>query len=270
MIHQKNQGVSAARNVGIEASRGEYLTFIDSDDYISCTFLGDAVNEIQKKKADLYLVGQTLVNDYGVVRVNVISEDYSISMPKVSECQMIDLLASNYIASSCGKVISRKLVGTTRFDCNMNFGEDLKFMHEIIGKPGMMHAAAKPYYCYWVQYTDGTHLSSLISEKKCMSVVKTYRVLFDMAKKWGKNGQYWQFVAKRWISDCGYIEHMIIDSPISLWKQHKMWRILLSDSELRKVLIENADKKYRIFLERPDLFLLKRYASRIKRKLINL
>ena len=34
VIHQKNQGVSAARNVGISFSKGEYITFVDGDDWV--------------------------------------------------------------------------------------------------------------------------------------------------------------------------------------------------------------------------------------------
>lgn len=39
-IHKSNEGVSVARNVGIERARGEYLTFIDSDDEVELDYVG--------------------------------------------------------------------------------------------------------------------------------------------------------------------------------------------------------------------------------------
>ena len=39
VIHQKNQGVSSARNVGIESASGEWITFVDSDDYLAENYL---------------------------------------------------------------------------------------------------------------------------------------------------------------------------------------------------------------------------------------
>lgn len=43
LIEQKNKGPSAARNVGIQNSRGELLIFLDSDDYISCDLISDHI-----------------------------------------------------------------------------------------------------------------------------------------------------------------------------------------------------------------------------------
>jgi glycosyltransferase involved in cell wall biosynthesis len=48
VIHQENQGLSAARNAGIDLSQGDYITFIDSDDYLTHNTLRENVDIIEK------------------------------------------------------------------------------------------------------------------------------------------------------------------------------------------------------------------------------
>ncbi|MFR0543250.1 glycosyltransferase [Limosilactobacillus reuteri subsp. suis] len=57
VIHKDNSGLGLSRNVGIKASKGKYITFIDSDDYISNNMILNLVNGIKKKGADACIGG---------------------------------------------------------------------------------------------------------------------------------------------------------------------------------------------------------------------
>ena len=61
VIHQDNLGLSAARNIGIEASQGKYITFIDSDDFIHTNMLYILYNNLLENKADISVCNYNLV-----------------------------------------------------------------------------------------------------------------------------------------------------------------------------------------------------------------
>lgn len=53
VIHQKNGGVSKARNKGLSLMHGDYVAFVDSDNFVSPYFISHALAEIQRKEADI-------------------------------------------------------------------------------------------------------------------------------------------------------------------------------------------------------------------------
>ena len=129
-VHKDNHGVSSARNTGIEIARGNYLTFIDSDDTIEENFFSDAFAQIGDR--DLLISG--IMMDYyrngkkinqlvfsnketKVYDVRTLLEDMEISYPSIC------------ISSPCCKLYKRSLIveNEIRFDVDMNLGEDENF-----------------------------------------------------------------------------------------------------------------------------------------------
>ena len=63
-IHQDNAGLSGARNTGMANAKGEYLLFVDSDDYISNTALQDMIETTREEKADYILFEMAQFDDF--------------------------------------------------------------------------------------------------------------------------------------------------------------------------------------------------------------
>lgn len=74
VIHQKNQGLSCARNTGIEAARGRYLCFVDSDDYVAPDYCRVLYELLTESEADFSVCGVCRFRD-GDVPEPVDAED---------------------------------------------------------------------------------------------------------------------------------------------------------------------------------------------------
>lgn len=68
-IHKKNGGVSSARNEGIKRAEGNYLIFLDADDYIDKNYLADAAAVVEEKAPDILIYGYCLETNSGMEKL---------------------------------------------------------------------------------------------------------------------------------------------------------------------------------------------------------
>ena len=74
LIDQENQGVSRARNIGIDKASGKYIIFIDPDDYVDSNSFRRILNNIDKQKAQVSFLGFTFLNENGTIRKQIFNK----------------------------------------------------------------------------------------------------------------------------------------------------------------------------------------------------
>lgn len=126
LLQTDTPGVSNARNIGIEAARGEYITFVDDDDWLSAV----ALEEMSK------LVSPNAIVCCDVQCVHPTTKAISTDYLHASYLRNKDTRASlwsarSYFSTSCCKLIPKEVIATTRFDCRFAVGEDSLFMSQL-------------------------------------------------------------------------------------------------------------------------------------------
>lgn len=80
VVHKVNEGLSMARNTGIEEARGEYIFFLDSDDYVERNLVESCVESVQKTSAQIVVYGYDRVDKDGKVLASSTPELPSLVM----------------------------------------------------------------------------------------------------------------------------------------------------------------------------------------------
>lgn len=131
-LHQKNAGVSAARNKGMSVAKGSYFCFIDSDDFVENILLEKLYYTLKKTGADISICGFNNISSKGITPKRNIRKEIT------GKERIADFVLENYLgalaSSPCGKLYKKIQLEQLSFDNKISIGEDLKFNIQYFAK----------------------------------------------------------------------------------------------------------------------------------------
>ena len=158
VIHQKNQGVSAARNSGLECAKGEYIGFIDPDDWVASEMYEGMLNAILREATDMVICGYDYYDECGCVdekRKYVVRPNEVISQKEVMKrfSDMPPTIRHGVV----NKLFRRDLLNKQIFKMGLHSSEDVLFLNEYVQKIRNAVVVHQPYYKNLVRQGSATH-----------------------------------------------------------------------------------------------------------------
>lgn len=162
VIHKQNEGVSAARNDAIDEAKGEFIGFIDSDDFVSCKMYERFVQIAESEKADIIMSEAPIDNNI------------STSIPCLYK---YDNKQARFEFFKVGKVrpslwlgiFKRTLFQSVRFPENIHHWEDFAFIAVLVSRSSKVVVTNERFYYYRVR--EGSATQSPLNPKQLSSLL---------------------------------------------------------------------------------------------------
>lgn len=161
VFHKENGGQSSARNLGLDNMTGEYVGFVDSDDWIEPDMYSCLYANLTEAKAQISCCGIRIVHADG--HSSYFNPDYPEDTELrtyTTERALEELLVNNKVTNSpCDKLFSKNIFSSLRMQVGRIY-EDMEIMPKCIDQAERVVYDPTPFYCY-EQTKDSTMRAAL-------------------------------------------------------------------------------------------------------------
>jgi len=165
VLHKENGGLSSARNAGLDICKGEYISFIDSDDWIEQGMYSTLLSAIESEAVLLACCGRNDVTS-GIKTVGLCHTTNEVIDSQEAIRRI--LLWDNMDSSACDKLFHRTLFNDFRFPIG-RISEDVAVMYKIIDCAKKIALVATPFYNY---FHRGGSITTSSFNIKTLDVIK--------------------------------------------------------------------------------------------------
>lgn len=171
VIHKENGGLSDARNHGVNAASGEYIGFVDSDDYIHEDMYHHLYEKITQEDADVAECNFTIVYENKFKYVT--EEEYDLVLNQEQYLQEYLSMKKLY-GATCARLIKASIAKKIEFPVGKVY-EDMYYALELIQIAKKYVITSKPYYYYLVRTGSITNEHFNERQLALIDVVKDFK-----------------------------------------------------------------------------------------------